>query len=251
MSLTRQQYIDTVAPLAVAARSEYPELFPSLAIAQAILESGNGRSELARTYNNHFGIKAGIGWTGKVVSLKTKEVYDGNDVIITDGFRVYDSVVDSFRDRNAFLKANPRYRRHGVFSAPTPDLQARALKLAGYATDPEYADKLVSIIRRNGLERYDRLPDTATSGYVEVEGTPNPVTTASVTPTDKPYVYYPHVVRPQGEPIKRGIDYRTVPIDAPSLGNRPPVTPPPIPIPTPPPRRRSWIDRLIHWLTTR
>lgn len=229
MSTTRAQYIAKVAPLAVAARQEYPALFPSLAIAQAILESGNGRSDLARVYNNHFGIKANRAWRGKVVSLRTKEVYDSKEVTIVDGFRAYDSAEDSFRDRNRFLAVNRRYTTNGVFSAPTPQEQAKALQRAGYATDPNYANKLIDLIAGHGLERYDHLPDTATSGYVHV-GDVDLGEHGSHTVTTTP----------------NGITWAPV---------RPPVTlppaPPPIPIPAPPPRKRSWIDRLINWIRTR
>lgn len=214
---TRAQYIAQIAPLAVAARQEYPALFPSLAIAQAILESGNGRSELARTYHNHFGIKANRAWRGKVVSLKTKEVYDSKEVTIIDGFRAYDSDEDSFRDRNRFLAVNRRYTTNGVFSAATPQQQAKALQRAGYATDPNYAQKLIDLIAGHGLERYDRLPEpSATDVPAEPSATEQP--------------------RPP----------------APILPVRPPVTPPPepprIPVPEPPPRKRSWIELLLTWI---
>lgn len=212
MSTTRAQYIAQIAPLAVAARSEYPSLFPSLAIAQAILESGNGRSELARVYHNHFGIKANKAWRGKVVSLRTKEVYDSKEVTVVDGFRAYDTDEDSFRDRNRFLAVNRRYTTNGVFSAATPQAQAKALQRAGYATDPNYAQKLIDLIAGHGLERYDRLP-------AEPPATEQPRPPAPILP-----------VRP---PVT------------------PPPTPPPIPIPEPPPRKRSWIDRLINWIRTR
>lgn len=220
MSTTRAAYIAQIAPLAVAARQEYPALFPSLAIAQAILESGNGRSDLARVYHNHFGIKANSAWRGKVVSLKTKEVYDSKEVTIIDGFRAYDSAEDSFRDRNRFLAVNRRYTTNGVFSAATPQEQAKALQRAGYATDPNYANKLIDLIAGEGLERYDRLPEPS-------------VTDA---PAEPPVTEQP---RPP------------VPI----LPVRPPVTPPPevapIPIPEPPPIKRSWLDRVIAIIRNR
>ncbi|PLX10630.1 MAG: hypothetical protein C0594_04735, partial [Marinilabiliales bacterium] len=123
-------------------------LFPSLFMAQAILESGNGQSSLASKYNNHFGIKASPGWKGKVIDMNTREVFDGKDVYIKDGFRWYNNPEDSFKDRVKFLKENQRYTRHGVFSAKTPEEQADALQRAGYATDPNYASTLKWLISK-------------------------------------------------------------------------------------------------------
>lgn len=215
---TRAQYIAQIAPLAVAARQEYPALFASLAIAQAILESGNGRSELARVYHNHFGIKANKAWRGKVVSLKTKEVYDSKEVTIIDGFRAYDTAEDSFRDRNRFLARNRRYTTNGVFSAATPQEQAKALQRAGYATDPNYAKKLIDLIAGHGLERYDKLPaePSVTDAPAEPPATEQPRAPAPILPERPPVM--------------------------------PPPEPPPIPIPEPPPRKRSWIELLLSWI---
>ena len=124
-------------------------------LAQGILESGNGNSSLSRVYNNHFGIKKGVGWTGKVVNLRTREVFDGKSTTITDGFRVYENAKDGFKDRNEFLRRNPRYSKAGVFTAKTPEEQIDALSRAGYATDPDYAKKLKSIINGSNLKQYD------------------------------------------------------------------------------------------------
>ena len=125
-------------------------------MAQMALETGWGASIPA---NNAFGIKAKGAlspyWDGSVYNAKTKEVYNGQTVTITDGFRAYASVQDSISDHNYFLKQNKRYTNSGVFSAATPEDQARALKAAGYATDPAYADKLISIINKYGLKSLD------------------------------------------------------------------------------------------------
>ena len=132
-------------------------LFPSLFMAQAILESGNGQSTLAKKYNNHFGIKATKSWKGKVIDMKTREVYNGNEVYIKDGFRWYDNPESSFKDRVKFLKQNPRYKKYGVFSAKTPEEQADALQRAGYATAPNYASTLKWIINKYNLKSLDTL----------------------------------------------------------------------------------------------
>jgi flagellum-specific peptidoglycan hydrolase FlgJ len=211
-TMTRAQYIAYVAPHATAASFEYPTLFVSLAIAQAALESGNGRSQLAAKYNNHFGIKANSAWKGKVVSLRTNEVYDGKQVTVVDGFRAYDTIEDSFADRNRFLARNNRYTSAGVFSAPTPQEQARALQHAGYATDPDYANKLIGIMKANGLERFDAKPEP------EPERVP--------------------------EPAPERVPEPMLPVPPPNEHPRPPE-PPPIPIPTPPPVKHSLAMRIF------
>lgn len=131
-------------------------IFPSVKAAQMALETGYGRSKVG---NNMFGIKATGAhspyWKGALVSAETTEVTAGQAARLQQPFRQYASVADSIRDHSYFLLANPRYRKAGVFSAKTPADQARALQAAGYATDPGYADKLISIINRYGLTSLD------------------------------------------------------------------------------------------------
>lgn len=158
--MTRQEYIDQFKDV-VKEAVKGTGLFPSLMMAQAILESSDvrgvpGNSTLARVYNNHFGVKADASWKGKKVSLITHEVYDGASVIIGDFFRVYEEPTQSFKDRVMFLKKNIRYTKAGVFNAPTPEKQAEALKEAGYATDPKYAIKLQSLIIKHNLQDLDQ-----------------------------------------------------------------------------------------------
>jgi len=150
----RTDYIEKYKSAVIAAAKD-TGLFPSLFMAQAILESGNGTSSLASKYNNHFGIKSGKSWTGKVINLKTREVFDGKEVYIKDGFRWYDNYLDSFKDRVKFLQNNSRYARHGVFTATTPEAQADALQKAGYATAPNYANTLKMIISKYNLKSLD------------------------------------------------------------------------------------------------
>jgi flagellum-specific peptidoglycan hydrolase FlgJ len=144
-------------------------LFPSLTFAQAAQESGWGlTSGLATKGNAAFGIKADKSWTGKVYTAKTREVYNGKSVTITDGFRAYDSLGDSIIDRANFLKANSRYTKAGVFSATSPEEQARAFQKAGYATDPNYASSLINLMNGSNLQRFDKpkppVEDNAGSG---------------------------------------------------------------------------------------
>src|SRR6476469_583637 len=105
--MTRQDYINRYENV-VKECVKGTGLFASLMMAQAILESSDkhgvpGNSTLARLYNNHFGIKADRGWTGKKVNLQTREVFDNKDVMVGDYFRVYDEPEQSFKDRIQFL----------------------------------------------------------------------------------------------------------------------------------------------------
>lgn len=129
----------------------------SVTLAQILLESGGsnpgGLSGLAYKYNNLFGIKAGSNWQGQVVNMTTGETINGQNVTIKDGFRVYDSVMDSIIDHGKLL-ASPFYTKH-TGSAKSADEYARAIHKAGYATDPSYSDKLIQIMRQNNFYQYD------------------------------------------------------------------------------------------------
>lgn len=117
---------------------------PEAIVAQAALESAWGAASIG---NNVFGIKAGLGWTGARHAVWTREVIDGQEVVIQDWFRDYPSVQASIEDHFAFLRDNGRYRAAGVFDAKTDLQYFQALQRAGYATDPHYADRLMDVLR--------------------------------------------------------------------------------------------------------
>ena len=119
----------------------------SITLAQGLFESGAGQSELARKGNNHFGIKCN-GWTGRTV-------YHDDDQR-NECFRAYNSVFESYEDHSRFLVNGQRYR--SLFDLKTTDYKgwARGLKAAGYATNPQYADKLIEIIQLYKLYEYDK-----------------------------------------------------------------------------------------------
>ena len=118
----------------------------SITLAQGILESGAGKSLLTVSSNNHFGIKCHNEWTGR-------RFYKDDD-IKDDCFRVYDNAKESFEDHSKFL-LRPRYQ--SLFSLKITDYKgwARGLKACGYATNPQYADKLIGLIELYGLYEYD------------------------------------------------------------------------------------------------
>lgn len=129
-------------------------IFPSVKLAQAALESGWGKSVAG---NNLFGIKAAGShtpyWNGDYVTSRTSEWtgsgYEGQ----TSRFRKYATVGDSVKDHTYFLQQYSRYAK--VFKASTPEEQAKALQEAGYATDPNYSGKLISIINTYGFKQFD------------------------------------------------------------------------------------------------
>lgn len=121
----------------------------SITLAQGLLESGAGKSALAIKANNHFGIKCHIGWHGKK--------YYQDDDSKGECFRVYSSPEGSFADHSDFLRYRDRYK--SLFELDPSDYKAwaKGLKAAGYATDPSYAGKLVKIIEKYNLSKYDVL----------------------------------------------------------------------------------------------
>lgn len=140
-------YIDTYKQFAMDDMLQYG-IPASIKLAQAILESGSGRGELSLKANNHFGIKC-HDWTGESVRH--------DDDALQECFRKYSHVKYSFRDHSLFLTQRSRYRN--LFSLPKDDYKAwaRGLRKAGYATDPSYPDKLIGLIERYQLNRYDAI----------------------------------------------------------------------------------------------
>ncbi|NDW17913.1 LysM peptidoglycan-binding domain-containing protein [Dysgonomonas sp. 216] len=141
-----RSYINKYASLASEHRNNY-NIPVSIKLAQAILETGGGRSDLASKYNNHFGIKCNKDWTGRCIT-KSDDRPD-------DKFRVYNNAKESYEDHSIFL-LKPRYKK--LFDLKTTDYKgwAHGLKECGYATDPRYPDKLITIIEEYKLYEYDR-----------------------------------------------------------------------------------------------
>lgn len=149
-------YIETYKDIAIAQMNKY-HIPASITLAQALLESGAGKSELARKSNNHFGIKC-HSWSGK-------RTYHDDDAA-DECFRVYKNVADSYEDHSVFLATGGRYAF--LFQLDKTDYVgwAHGLKRAGYATSPTYADKLIEIIERYGLDRYDNPQGKRTTRYL-------------------------------------------------------------------------------------
>jgi flagellar rod assembly protein/muramidase FlgJ len=125
----------------------------SFTVAEAALESGWGESQLARDGKNLFGVKADPAWHGDVLTLNTREFLNGSWVMIPARWRKYANWQECMDDHAAFLHQNHRYST--CFKCQTGESFAQAVAQAGYATDPTYAEKLISIIRAHGLDELD------------------------------------------------------------------------------------------------
>lgn len=162
-----EEYIATFAPVAQLEMKAYG-IPASITLAQGILESGYGRGELTRRTNNHFGIKCHTGWDGEYTHHDDDEK--------GECFRKYNHPMYSFRDHSIFLSSRARYA--SLFELRKDDYKgwARGLKAAGYATDRQYPQKLISFIERYRLDQFDKgvLPEdyaaAANVGQIEEYG---------------------------------------------------------------------------------
>lgn len=151
-----QQYIATYKDMAIEQMQRYG-IPASITLAQGLLESGAGTSMLATKANNHFGIKTGGTWNGPYVVK--------DDDKKGEYFRKYESAAHSYEDHSRFLSTRGRYSN--LFKLQRTDYKgwAHGLKAAGYATNPEYALKLISIIELYNLQQYDKQAYAAESKH--------------------------------------------------------------------------------------
>ena len=148
--ISPDEYIHTYCNMAVAEmkRSGIPA---SVTLAQGILETECGNSELVKKSNNHFGIKCKSTWTGESVSH--------TDDAPNECFRKYNNPADSYKDHSDYLKTSPRYA--ALFQLASSDYKgwAYGLKKAGYATNPQYPQIVISNIEKYNLQQYDNLTE--------------------------------------------------------------------------------------------
>ncbi len=146
----QQDFVSQMLPHAMQA-SQATGIPPQLMLGQAALESGWGKREILMADGsssfNLFGIKAGSGWHGKVAEVMTTEYKDGVASKQVEKFRAYSSYSAAFKDYATLLSSNPRYS-NVLKQSDNPAGMAQALQDSGYATDPKYADKLVSVMRQ-------------------------------------------------------------------------------------------------------
>jgi flagellum-specific peptidoglycan hydrolase FlgJ len=160
--MDKREVINSIKEGALKGYADYG-ILPSLTIAQAILESGWGSSQLSMRANNLFGIKAFSNWGGDKITLPTTEWYGDKKHVINADFRAYESLNDSIEDHNKLLAAE-RYKPARGCS----DYREACRKIyeCGYATDPGYAEKLIRIIEENKLYEFDDtevLPEVSVS----------------------------------------------------------------------------------------
>lgn len=151
----RKAFIKKIGPIAKQVDKSY-DLLPSITIAQACLESNYGQSDLSQKYNNLFGVKGTNPNTSAI--LTTKEYVKGKWINVKARFQIYDSYEASIRAHARLFQNgtswNHKQYQH-VLAAKDYSKQAKALVTDGYATDPNYADKLINLIEQYGLAKYD------------------------------------------------------------------------------------------------
>lgn len=154
--MNTNEFIDLIGDTIKRVALERGYKYPSSVIAQAVIESGNGNSLLAKKYNNYFGLKCGSGWNGKSVNMQTKEEYTtGTLTTIRDNFRVYDDMESGVKGYFDFIQY-PRY--NNLKNATSSRNYLELLKQDGYATSSKYVDNVYNIVEKYNLEkRFDNM----------------------------------------------------------------------------------------------
>ncbi len=156
MTTSQQSFFNKILP-AIQQVSQKNSIVTSVMLAQSILESGWGTSQLATNAYNIFGIKADSSWKGNTYTVQTKEVVNGKTITVEKQFRAYKSLLESISDYGSFFTSTAwRINNYASFlKATNHETALTSLLASGYATDPAYAEKLKSLIQRYGLDQYD------------------------------------------------------------------------------------------------
>lgn len=156
MTTSQQSFFNNILP-AIQQVSQKNSIVTSVMLAQSILESGWGTSQLATNAYNIFGIKADSSWKGNTYTVQTKEVVNGKTITVEKQFRAYKSLLESISDYGSFFTSTAwRIKNYASFlQATNYETALTSLLASGYATDPAYAEKLKSIVQRYGLHQYD------------------------------------------------------------------------------------------------
>ena len=155
LTKAQSEFIEKIGAIIRDACIKHGYLYPSAIIAQAILESNYGKSELSKTYHNYFGMKAGGSWHGKSVNMKTKEEYTpGTQTEIRDNFRVYDNMIDGVEGYFDFISLK---RYHNLKTAGSSEDYIRLIKVDGYATSTKYVENLIRLVEDLELKRFDNF----------------------------------------------------------------------------------------------
>ncbi len=188
--ITPEQYIANFKEEAIKEMQMY-NIPASITLAQGMLESDNGNSDLAVYANNHFGIKCHDEWDGPV--------FTKNDDAKDECFRKYPSVLDSYSDHSQFLKSRSRYGT--LFKLNHTDYKgwAKGLKETGYATDPRYSRSLLQIIETYKLYRYDKADENRSITMTAVKSTVKTPTAPTLTHEILRYHFIKYVIVNPGD----------------------------------------------------
>lgn len=149
----KQKFVDDIAKYVQKYAGSYGISVHSPIIAQAILESGWGKSRLAADYHNYFGMKCGTKWTGPSVNMTTQEEYTaGTLATIKDNFRVYDNMENGVKGYFEFIQLSRYENLKGIVN---PQKYIETIKNDGYATSSTYVNSLMQIIKLYNLTSYD------------------------------------------------------------------------------------------------
>lgn len=170
--MTNQEFITKIGKASQDSWKSH-SILPSLTIAQAILESGWGKSKLTVEANNLFGMKCGTKWNGDKYTIKTREQKkDGTNYYVTADFRKYKTWSDCCVDHGVFLSAK-RYDK--VRGEKNYKLACKYIKDAGYATDVNYTNLLIQLIEQHKLNKYDEIVFTKPTATVKANSSYNDV----------------------------------------------------------------------------
>ena len=155
MTTEQKTFIENIAAAARKHAANYGIAVISPIIAQAINESGWGKSTLAAKYHNYFGMKCGSAWKGKSVNMSTCEEYEvGVLTQIKDNFRVYDSLEEGVKGYFDFISASRYANLKGVTD---PKTYIKNIKADGYATSSQYVKNLLNLVSAYNLTQYDNI----------------------------------------------------------------------------------------------
>lgn len=152
----KEAYINRYKDIAIKKMKEHG-IPASITLAQGILESNSGKSELTVKANNHFGIKCHKEWNGRTFKM--------DDDKRNECFRKYKSAEQSFEDHSRFLTSRDRYAFLFEYDVTDYKSWAYGLKKAGYATNPNYAQLLIKVIEENHLDRFDKMKRSKNSSH--------------------------------------------------------------------------------------
>ncbi|MBC1436140.1 GW domain-containing glycosaminoglycan-binding protein [Listeria rocourtiae] len=157
---SQQEFLNKIVPDAQKLQREHGVL-TSVTIAQAILESGWGKSGLTQQANNLFGIKGS--YEGESITMNTKEFFNNSWTTIDAPFREYPSYYESLEDHALLFVNGPSWNPNkyaGLVGEEDYKKVAQIIEDGGYATDPNYAEQLIATVETYGLAKYDRVYDT-------------------------------------------------------------------------------------------